>query len=949
MTQKREERQPQGKAKERRVTKFPAIFLVVAGLCFCLDVISAADSSATLTAANFRNPPISARPGAFWNWLNGNTDRERIKYDLQQMKEKGMSGAEIWDVAAVHNGDMIPAGPEFLSPESASTIRFALSEGRKLGLRMGMITSSGWNAGGTWVDPTWASKMLVHSSMVTTGPMKVNQALPYPELPKDCPRDANGNPLFAIDVAVLAVPDNPEKIIKNPKDIIDLTDALSADGTLRWQAPEGAWRIFRFVCTNTGQSLIVPSPKSSGLFIDFLDPDATRRHMQEIMDRLEITPANAAESGLNYLEVDSMELHEGNPWTDKFPQWFQKYHSYDVVQWLPILAGWTIEDKDTSDRFLYDYKKTVSDLLIHSHYETGSKFLEEYGMEFVGEAGGPGPPIWDTCPVDALKALGNVGIPRGEFWIQHRNMFLIKEVASASHIYGKPIVDAESFTTWRRWEDSPFVLKMAADRAFAEGLNRLTIHGYAHSPDNAGLPGWTYHAGIDINPNTTWWPYARPFMDYLSRCSYLLQQGLPVADVLWYYGDQAPNFFPKFHDVPEKPRLPGLGRGYDYDVVNSDVILNRLKVKNGRFVLPEGITYKVLAFPPDASMPLEVLEKIESFVDQGGVVVGTPPKQTPGLFEHQARTKALQEIASQMWGAEPKTEAISYGKGKVYGGTISLDDVLNSEGVSPDFVVDEAIQKDDLDYIHRKTDTQEIYFVRNSATKPQNARIRFRVKDRTPELWNPATGVTRPCKAVASEGDYTAVDLDLDSGGSTFLIFSNKPSTTATPQQEQFQALEPLTSWTLSFPEGWGAPTSTTLTSLQSWTESEDPAIRYFSGTGQYRTAFDYTIENRTSSTQIFIDLGAVNDVAEIEVNGQKTGIAWKPPYRVQITDQLKTGRNDLSVKITNQWHNRLVGDSQTTATARYTKTNNPLPNKDTAKPLPSGLLGPVSIVVQRE
>ena len=209
---------------------------------------------------------------------------------------------------------------------------------------------------------------------------------------------------------------------------------------------------------------------------------------------------------------------------------------------------------------MYDWKKTISDQLIFSHYTTGRAFLEKYNVELVAEAGGPGPPIWNTCPVDALKALGNVSIPRGEFWIRHRNMFLVKQIASASHIYGKNIVDAESFTTWRRWKDSPYALKIIVDRAFCEGLNCITFHTFANTNPEDGLPGRTYHAGVDINPATTWWEKSRPFMDYLSRCSYLLQNGMFVADVCYFYGDQAPNFYPFFHDVPEKPRLSRVGK-----------------------------------------------------------------------------------------------------------------------------------------------------------------------------------------------------------------------------------------------------------------------------------------------------------------------------------------------------------------------------------------------------
>ncbi len=927
------------------VTGFSIMALMVGLLSTCYAGPEIRE--ATNLESEFQNPPRSARVGAFWPWLNGQTDKDRLVYDLQQMKEKGMSGAEIWDVQAMRNGDMIPAGPEFLSPESAERIRFALGEARKLDLRMGMITSSGWNAGGTWVSPDWASKLLVSSSFDTTGPLRLSEKLPFPDVPEHCPKGADGLPVWYKDVAVLAVPFTTDRTILGPEQIIDLTSQVKADGTLDWEVPEGPWQILRFVCTNTGQELIVPSPKSKGLFIDFLDPDATRRHLQTIMDKLGITPKNAAESGLHYLEVDSMELHPGNPWTDKFGDWFARHHGYDLLKWMPVLAGWTIKDEASSEAFSYDYRKTVSDLLIHSHYETGSEFLGKYGIEFVGEAGGPGPPIWDTCPVDALKALGNVTVPRGEFWIQHRNMFLIKEVASAAHIYGKPVVDAESFTTWRRWEDSPFVLKMAADRAFAEGLNHLTIHTFAHSPDAAGLPGWTYHAGIDINPNTTWWPYARHFMDYLARCSHMLQQGLPVADVLWYYGDQAPNFFPKFHNVPEKPRLPVLGRGYDYDVVNSDVILNRLKVENGRFVLPEGTSYKVLAFPDDASMTLEVLQKLEEFVKQGGIVVGNPPKQEPGLHEREQRTQRLKELTSELWGDAATSEPLAHGAGKTYW-LQPLDVILAAEGVEEDFAPEDAPAKTpNLDYIHRRTTDRDIYFVRNDQNEPRDAQVRFRTSYKNAELWDAATGHQYKGETVAVKDGSHTLNLNLAQGGSVFVVISDKPSTAPAPLVDTQSVPVTPNEWTLQFTEGRGAPTSVTLEKLKSWTDFDDDGIKYFSGTAEYHTTFQQDTLSTAGTERLLLDVGRVKDVAEVLINGKPVGFAWKPPYRFDVTDHLKPGKNTLTVRVTNQWHNRRVGDAKVPPEQRITKSNQPLPGKD-AQLMESGLMGPLTLITAK-
>jgi len=918
------------------------ITITLIALLTCLHNPAPAQPS---MAEDFKSPPLSVRPRAFWDWLNGNVDRDRIVYDLDQMLEKGMGGAEIWDVAAHNNGHMVPAGPRFLDPESAGTIQFALQHGKKLGLRMGMITSSGWNAGGTWVTPDWASKMLITTSTVISGGAPYSGRLPFPDAPPECPRGPNGLPVWHKEVALLAVPESADKIVTSPVSIINISDYLQPDGTLNWTPPPGSWRVFRFVCTNTGQILIVPSPKSAGLFIDFLDPEATRRHFGEILRRLDITTENASDSGLKYLEVDSMELHKGNPWTDKFSGWFEDNFDYNIIPLLPALEGWTIENKAVTDAVIYDYRKAVSDLLIHSHYETGSAFLKEYGIDLVGEAGGPGPPVWDTCPVDALKALGNVTIPRGEFWIKHRNMFLIKEVASAAHIYGKPVVDAESFTTWRRFEDGPFALKILADRAFAEGLNQITIHTFAHSPESAGLPGRTYHAGIDINPNVTWWPFARPFMDYLSRVSYMLQQGKPVADVLWYYGDQAPNFFPLIHDVPEKPRLAGLGRGYDYDVVNSDVILNRLEIKEGRYTLPDGVSYSVLAFPPESQVSLKVLEKLSALVHDGGTLLAWPPEHIPGLDSHEKNQARLKEISHQLWGDSPTTGSRTVGRGKVYSG-LTLDEVLKDRKVPPDFQVVNWSKKQHIDYIHRATVDKDIYFVRNESTSAETINGLFRSKHKHAGIWDPATGEASPLSLSSDKIGRVTANLTLDPGGSTFVVLGDKPSNSTSPVSPSIATTSPLqltAPWTLTFPPNFGAPKKPLeLKTLASWTESDLKGMRYFSGIATYLTTFD--LDPASTTGAIKLDLGDVREVAEVLVNDKPAGITWKPPYRVDITSAVKPGSNTLQVRVANLWHNRLVGDAGTTESKRITKTNVRMPDRK-APLIPSGLLGPVSLV----
>ncbi|MGV8134038.1 MAG: glycosyl hydrolase [Mangrovibacterium sp.] len=903
------------------------------------------DAAETMAAA-FENPPSSARPGVFWCWLNGNMSREAITRDLEAMHSKGIMRAEIWDVAAVRNPEFIPAGGAFLGDESVSLIKHAISEGKRLGMKIGIIASSGWNAGGSWVTPDWASKALYFSEVQATGPVRISMELPFPKLPPHCPLKEDGTPVFCLDVAVLAVPYNDEKTINSPKQIIDLT-AHVTDGHLDWEAPAGKWSIIRYVCSNTGQSLIVPSPKSNGLFIDFLDPEATKRHLQYFMDRLGVTPENASDSGLAYFEFDSMELEKGTPWTNSMPAIFKERQGYSIENYLPVLAGWNM--KEHGDRFLYDFRKTVSDQLIFSHYTTGTEFLKKYKAELVAEAGGPGPPVWNTCPVDALKALGNVSVPRGEFWIRHRNMFLIKEVAGAAHIYGRKMVDAESFTTWRRWKDSPYEMKKHVDRAYCEGLNNVTFHTFAGTNPEDGLPGRTYHAGYDMNPGTTWWKKSKPFMDYLSRCNFLLQQGLFVADVCCYYGDQAPNFFPVYHSVPEKPRMKGLGEGYDYDVVNTDVILNRMSVKKGRITLPDGMSYAVLVLPEQEQMPLAVLQKIEELVKAGAAVIGPKPTSSPGLRYSDADKKLFGELSGKLWGkidGKNITEN-AYGKGKVINGR-SAEEFLSLREITKDFSFSSALAPD---YIHRTTEGGEVYFIRNEAEERVKGEARFRVSGKYPECWDPATGVQTRVVNYREKNGQTAFQLDLPPHGSMFVVFNNRQrSLPVHESREQLTEQELKGPWRISFPEGWGAPSNVVFDRLQSWTGFEEPGIKYFSGTATYQKSF--TIGNENKEKRCFIELGEVRDVAEVFINGKSAGILWKKPFRADITEVVKDGENELKIEVVNMWINRLTGDMQLDPKDRYCRTNQPFITREvwpggdeTFRNQTSGLLGPVKLL----
>ncbi|MDR1098028.1 MAG: hypothetical protein LBL57_07850 [Tannerella sp.] len=883
----------------------------------------------TVTGEAFGNPPLSARPGVFWDWLNGNITKAGITRDLEAMKSKGILRAELWDVAAHRNTQMIPAGKPFLGDESVALIKHALAEGKRLEMRIGIIAASGWNAGGSWVTPDGASKGLYFSELKVEGPAEISAGLPFPNLPGNCPKNEDGTPVFHREVAVFAVPDTEDRQIDGIDRIVNLTKHF-VNGQLHWDAPAGKWTVLRFVCSNTGQMLIVPSPESSGLFIDFLDPEATVSYFQYFMDRLGITPGNAAESGLAYFFLDSMELERGGiAWTNDMPEIFRKWQGYSIENYLPLLAGWKM--KGVEDKVRYDFKKAISEQFIFSHYVTGTEFLKKYGVDLIAEAGGPGPPIADSCPVDALKALGSVSVPRGEFWIRHRNMFLVKEISSAAHIYGKTTVDAESLTTWRRWKDSPFDVKKYIDRAYGEGLNSVTFVSFAHTTPEDGLPGRTFHAGYDLNPAVTWWDKSKPFMDYLSRCNYMLQQGLFVADVCYYYGDRAPNFFPAYHDVPDRPRLKGLDKGYDYDVVNSDVILNRMSVKNGRIVLPDGMSYTLLMLPEQEEMPLAVLRKLDALAAQGATVIGTKPARMPGLNNSEDDRKTFVSLTARLWG-----------HGKIIR-DVMPNEMLLTLGKDKDFDCEHA-----LDYIHRTSDIGEIYFVYNESDKTVKTDVRFRVAGKHPELWNPADGSQMKITNHRETNGYTQFPVELAPYGSVFVVFNRRKRSLPQPEDTAgFVRQELEGSWKVNFPEGWGAPQEVVFDGLKSWTEFEDAGIRYFSGTATYSKSF--TLDSAAAGKKCRLDLGEVRDVAEVFVNGKSAGILWKKPFCTDISGLVRSGENELKVEIVNLWVNRLTGDMLADPNDRYCRTNHPymtnsMGGDEPYREQPSGLLGPVAI-----
>lgn len=936
--------------------KYSLFFVLTAGVM--LSCSSTEDSEISRLRKGFQSPPLEARPRALWDWVDGNFQLEEISREMEEAKNMGMGGFDIWDVrSVVDEAGIVPAGPPFMGDESVEAICFAIKEAERIGLDLGLIIASGWNAGGAWTLPEHQTMGLFDSRLKVSGPGEKEIQLDFPELPLMAgkkgrekkafiPLDENGLPEFYTEVAVLAWPSAEGAKgsgVLTDGEVIDLSSMMDESGMLNWAVPEGEWTVVRYVCTNTGQPMISSTPNSHGPMIDHFNAEASERHIHYFIEKLEKALGKPlAESGLSYFYTDSYEV-QGQLWTPAMSDEFRERMGYSMIPYLPVLEGKIVEDPEISRRFMYDFRRVLSDLIIENHYQRTREICEEHGVGFVAEAAGPGMPV-HNCPFESLLSSGSLSFPRGEFWHLPDNseywrgfkgterekhylvdLDVIKGVASASHIYNQKYVEAEAFTGTHLWNEGPGDLKPTADRAFCEGLNRINFHTWPHTPEEAGTPGWAYAFGTLINENRIWWPMAKPFMEYLGRCSYMLQQGNFVGDVLFYYGDSVPNF------VPAKHIVEGLGFGYDYDVCNSDILLNQLEVKDGRLVLSHGQNYALLALPDELYMQPEVLEKIGKLVEAGATVVGPKPLRSHGLYNWEQRDQQVREMAEEIWGVCDGINVTrqDFGKGKIFHGE-ELRSILMEKGIGPDFDFRGSVENTSIDFIHRSMGETEIYFIRNAAFQPLSGKAVFRQSGRRAECWDPASGLMYKTDSREVESGLE-LNLHLDARGSVFIVFCSEDGSEARLEQghhpawfreEKVQSVREIEGpWRVNFPEESAGAGEVIFDSLVYWNTRSEDGIRFFSGIASYENEFAWD-EKKNPDKRVFLELSEVVEVARVYLNGQESGILWKKPFRVDITDLLQSGENLLRIDVANTWANGLAGDARLPEGERRTRSN---------------------------
>jgi hypothetical protein len=722
------------------------------------------------------------------------------------------------------------------------------------------------------------------------------------------------------------------------QEVIDLTSRLTKDGVLDWDVPAGRWTILRMGYSLTGAKNRPAVPSGLGYEVDKLSRKHAEAYLKGYLEPIAASLGPLYGKALRYVLLDSWEAGMQN-WTDDMPAEFRARRGYDPTPYLPALAGRVVESAETSDRFLWDFRRTLADMVADNHYGAIAGMLRSRGLGTYGEAAG----VSLEIPEDTLLNKSKIDIPMGEFWVHdlHPSSMYYEDVrgaASAAHVYGKQIVAAESFTGGGY--ESPYTLKKIGDYWFAQGVNRIVFHTSAHQPLDT-KPGNTM-VGAHIHRNITWAEQAAPFMTYLARTSFLLQQGRSVADIAYLLNEGAPSTMP-FWGAGLQPAMPD---GYDYDYVNTDVLLNRMSAdSDGRLTLPDGASYRVLVLPQTNRMTPRVARKLRELIAAGATVVGPKPVRSPSLSGQPEADTAVQAIAADVWGdldGVSRTRR-AYGKGTIVWGQ-PLEAVV---GVPRDFESSRALDAT-VPWIHRRTPQADIYFVVNRSDRAQSIEARFRVSGKQAEIWRPDTGAMEPAEYTAA-GERTDVALHLAERESVFVVFRRDAAPQPPPARRTTSTTLATIAgpWDVTFPPGLGAPARAQFVKLEPWTLNPDEGVKYFSGTATYTRAFDAPRAWCRAGAKLTLDLGAVRDIAEVSIDGRALGVLWKPPYRLDATGAVRPGANLLQVKVTNQWTNRLAGDRaappdrRILAAAPGSGGFGPPP-----QPVESGLLGPVSVVM---
>ena len=730
-----------------------------------------------------------------------------------------------------------------------------------------------------------------------------------------------------------------------PQDIIDVTSHLRPDGTLDWMPDGGDWTVLRFGQSLTGH-LNGPAPvDATGLEVDKLDAGLVTEYMEQYLGFFEdaLGTELLGTKGVTALLSDSIESGPQN-WTAAMRKEFRERRGYDLLPWLPAVTGITVGDAQQSDAFLWDLRKTISELLAENHYGTIAGMARERGMTYYAEA------LEDHRPQlgDDLEMRSHADVPMGAMWCyepeagpQATYVADLRGAASVAHVYGKAATGAESMSAFGKpFAYTPRKLKPVVDMEFVLGVNLINIHTSPHQPDAAPKPGITLspYLGQSFTRNETWAHAAKPWLDYMARCSHLLQQGTHAADVAYFYGEEAPVTGVFGDSAPEVPD------GHGFDFVNLDSLLNHVTVtSDGHLLTTGGTRYRLLYLGGSSRrMTLTAVQRITELLDAGATVAGWRPESSPSRGDDRTTwTAAVESLWSEHPGlldlaGEPVSDGVAA--------------ALARMSVEPDWAVT-ASEGASLPVVHRHLAGADLYFVSNQLERPEKITATFRGEAASAEVWDPVHA-SRSAVGISAEAGRTAVDLQLEPFGSAFILLLHNGTGTADSPAGLFDSVQrpPFAEvalegpWNVTFDGDNQSPSPLTLAVAAPWSGPASDAhaldVKYFSGTATYRHTFTADAAALGADRRVVLELGEVSDLAEVRLNGQAVGTLWTYPFRIDITDAVRPGTNALEIAVTNAWWNRLAGDA---ATGDHTRPGAAIFEAN-AEVLPAGLHGPVRL-----
>ena len=891
--------------------------------------------------SNFLNPPASAKPYTWYHWMNGNINKEGITKDIEAMKAAGIGGLYLFDIGwGTPKGDYSYASEAWLE-----MVGYCAEEAKKNEITFNFHNCSGWSStGGPWIPAEKSMKWVVWYETQLT-PDSVNVKLDEPQPIKGVHDktlknyNAHKNNRFYKDIAVIAFPALEESykisnwerktlnyatdsrtrhftpdtnaapingVITHSK-IIDITQYLQPDGKLNWSPNKGKWTVIRFGYSSNGVMSHPTSHGGKGYEVDKLDYEATDLHWSAFLDKVLATTGR--KGSIKEMLIDSYEMGVQN-WTHGFEQKFEKHAGYDIISYLPCIAGFTVTDVNTTERFLYDFRATSTALMHKNYFDRFKQKCHENDIVFVTEPYGKG-------QFDAVEVARMSEVPIGEFWYpdqprKHWKPWSAKVAASGAHLTGRKVVGAEAFTSWNGdFKQAPSDLKPVMDKYYTMGINRNIFHTYTHQPWNDSVkPGMTMHRfGLNFHRNNTWFTKAKPFFDYMSRCQYIFQSGTYMADVLIIYGEER-GFYNLGGSDSKDVFLPG--HNYDYGNIN---VLKDLSVDdngdirisfNGKLLENK---YKLVLVKFNQLMNLENAELLGDLAKKGARVIADKPHRNPGLNQDRSNKDYL-KVINAIWSENAILPESEYEKE-----LIKLTD-------------DCEFHKDIL-FNNTLIDGCNYYFVVNTSDENKDFELKFRVKNKQPEIWNPLDGSIQYATNWKQQEQTTNVSITLAAHASRFVVFRNN-STVKEQSGGKLVLQDEMTvsgPWTVTF-EQWGTDSAIISDKLFEWNEHPVDDIKYYSGTAVYSASFK--LEDKPDSNYV-LNLGEVGDMARVKINGIDFPLIWHKPFVYEISDALRIGSNWIEVFVTNTWHNRLVGD------VKLEKGENNLPDWLTAgKPLPS-------------